>query len=511
MSNYNVLTMPWIQVEMSNGSIKELGIKDVLLKAHSIKQVTEPSPVIEYGIQRLLVVLLMDAYFPEDTEAIIDIFTEGAFDGKLLEGYYCKCCMKGECFDLFDERRPFLQSARDQQWDKDGEEKVAALLFHDLPAGNNHVHFSHDMEEDQNLSPEQCSKALCAVNVFCTSGTQGPSSINGAPPIYVMVKGENLFETLVLNMIPCSAIGFSYNNPPPVWRDSMAVIPGEKAAKTSLLGGMTWQARRILLIPDDTGGRCTLSGRVCPVIVRQVFFQKGLNFEGYGSWWDPHVPYLTNKKGRSSIKPTEGKEAWRDLGAILLTKNRKENSRGVSFSAPITVTRYVDTADDIETSSFVSVRTYALATKQANYLSWMRDEISLSISIVEDEDKSNYVWDEIQKAELIAVQLRKFIGSKVSGKRNKDITEQVIMQFFFGVKELFFTILCPRVSKAEVKINWKDPLTELWNKGLWEGAKQSFETGVNRLGTNACALQRQAEARRLFYQRINTILKEGDK
>ena len=49
---------------------------------------------------------------------------------------------------------------------------------------------------------------LLASYLFCTATVQGyPSSVNNAPCLYVLIHGDNLFETLVLSTFSIKEAG----------------------------------------------------------------------------------------------------------------------------------------------------------------------------------------------------------------------------------------------------------------------------------------------------------------
>lgn len=99
-----------------------------------------------------------------------------------------------------------MQDALDPKYDEEKNIKPASMLLHDLPGDNNHIHFDHRRADTHRLTYAECARALCAVNVFCTAGLHGPSSINGAPPYYVIIDGGDLYKTLIL----ADRVGYLY-------------------------------------------------------------------------------------------------------------------------------------------------------------------------------------------------------------------------------------------------------------------------------------------------------------
>ena len=107
---FDVIAQPWIPVVDLQGERKELGILDVLTHAHELKRIQDSSPLVEYSVYRFLIVFLMDAFRPETEEDLQDYLSEEQFDPEVLNTYIAQCRAEGVSFDLFDEKRPFMQS-----------------------------------------------------------------------------------------------------------------------------------------------------------------------------------------------------------------------------------------------------------------------------------------------------------------------------------------------------------------------------------------------------------------
>lgn len=137
---FNVLTEPWIPIEDFQGRIQEYGILEALEKAHELRCISDSSPLFQYGLYRLLVALLTDALRPQSVDDLLDIYDAGRLPMERIIQYTAECDKDGTCFDLFDPVRPFLQSAWDEELDSKAIRSIA-LLIHDLPSGNNAIHF----------------------------------------------------------------------------------------------------------------------------------------------------------------------------------------------------------------------------------------------------------------------------------------------------------------------------------------------------------------------------------
>lgn len=113
--SFNVIHEPWIPVETKTGEIICVGIKDALNNAHEYRRVSAASPVFSFGIQRILIALLIDAYRPATINDLREIISKGYFDKRVLNSYISRCEADSNCFDLFDEKHPFLQTVFEEE------------------------------------------------------------------------------------------------------------------------------------------------------------------------------------------------------------------------------------------------------------------------------------------------------------------------------------------------------------------------------------------------------------
>ena len=57
---YSVLYDPCIPVQMLDGSIQVLGMRDTFLQAHNIRDIQGETPLERYAVMRLLIAFTMD-------------------------------------------------------------------------------------------------------------------------------------------------------------------------------------------------------------------------------------------------------------------------------------------------------------------------------------------------------------------------------------------------------------------------------------------------------------------
>ena len=168
---FNVLTAPWIPVVLKDGKRdKPLGILPCLEQAHELREISDPSPVIEFGLYRLLVAFVLDALIladqrPEDPLDLKALLQEGRFDSQMIEKYVKHC---GDVFDLFHPERPFLQTKM-----KDAKAKPLAGMYPVAPSGTNVGHWHHEHEDNFEVSVQEAARLLTTIAPFMTAGGAG--------------------------------------------------------------------------------------------------------------------------------------------------------------------------------------------------------------------------------------------------------------------------------------------------------------------------------------------------
>ncbi len=384
-ATFDVLSEPWIPVVEEDGTTRELGLLETLERAHQLRAVQDPSPLVEYSVYRFLIVFLMDMLRPEDTEALEDLLEEGQFDLDRIRDYVAMNQAEGVSFDLFDMERPFLQTTYRSEWDQ--KPKPVSVLDYTAPNGNNHIHFDHRREPPV-YTPGKALRMMLTAQMFCTAGVQGyPSNVNGAPPWFALIRGKSLFQTLTFGMLNLNRIGIPFDQPPVLWRNIEEVEAKKQVAQTSWLFGMLFPARRIHLIPDEEGNR-----------VSQVYFSQGMNYQVTNAWTDPHVVYRISSKGRFNWKPSEDESIWRNLTCLIDLKQ-----------APQIISQYMN-LDQPDGS--LSLTLYGVQTSQASYLRSQRHDLRLPVRLLGNEYALHDIIDYIDRAERLGKALYKSLQQK---------------------------------------------------------------------------------------------------
>lgn len=471
---YDVSREPWLPVLMQDGSHQKLSLADVFSEAHHIEGFDGLNPMESFSIHRFLVLFLMDAYRPESLDDILELLDKQVFDDDVIKAYFQLCQNEGVSFDLFDTRRPFMQAPYDASYDTTSHLKPVAVLDYTLPSGNNPVHFVHQFEADSVLNPDQTFIELLTNLIFCTSGLQGPSGVYGAPPLFFVPQGKNLFETLVLSMQPLSEADLADDAEKTLWRNTRKVIPKQVIARTSFWYGMFFPSRRVLL--QEENGK-----------VRHIYYQAGLNFEGYESWRDPYVLYIRNKKGvRTSLKPSLDKEIWRNIGTLMF-----------DFSlAPAILQQLVEILEEYPKKT-IPIMTYGAVTNQAAYEGVQQGVLKLDVRIANDYYKRMYICKAVKQAELDASILRESLQNLFP-----DVSEipQYIHRFYTLCEDYFYK-LSDAVAIAKNKDGCLSSLQE-WSQFLRKTAGQLYDEFGDVFCRKAEDLLKKEEGKKFFYGKL---------
>lgn len=514
LASFNLLRDAWIPVLDNSGGIAEGSIMDVLTNAHNLAGISDPSPVVELGLYRFLIAFVMDAFSVDDFDAIESLLDRGAFAPETFHMYVEETGLSK--FDLFDCTTPFYQ-ADEEAVEKLEVVSVAALMRH-LPAGSFATHFHHVKQEDQAWSPAVCARALVSIPAFMTAGGRGYSpSVNGNPPWYVLVLGENLFSTIVLNCCGLDIPGLRGSDPP-AWRSAKRIVPGERRRCNSLLEGLTWQPRCIRLIPSE-GGTCTYTGRESPMLVRNMSFGPGLMFDG--EWTDPQVAYRITENGATPLRAQGDKEIWRDVGPLMLLREHDyEGGKGkqkVRFARPAVVNQFLRLRDErvISATESLSVQVYGIRTDgKMKLYEWAREKLSLQAEIARRPIAAATVQSNIESAELVAYYLDDAIKRicPEEGKRNRNafrtLQWRAQRRYWADLYPVFERDFLSVLAMGDVEdADFIDSMRYRWTMSAIRQATEVFNWIASPLEMDPDSMERVAKARNYLNRKAAYSLK----
>jgi CRISPR system Cascade subunit CasA len=358
--SFNLIEQAWIPCVDLNGQFMELGLRDVLTRAHKLREVRSDTPLETASLHRVLFAVLHRRFGPKGKANWLNMWqrSEQGFDAAKLDEYFKKWRHR---FDLFDDQHPFFQVPTQIQAitkvvktaGQADKEEIKEYLFQtriktdsDSPnkmiahvsSGNTATLFEHSLdikEEHVTLSPAQAARTLVTVQNY-GFGYQSFADAPCSKGIVFLVQGDTLFETLMLNLtrypnesgepddsaddLPAweqkNVLLVSYNGG--LHDRDVVVTIDEKGDKTtnkriysdfSPLGRLdyfTWHNRKIQLFPEMVDGK---------VVVRKIAWTPGIRLRDDVT--DPMQFWDRRDEGWQQKRFRPDRALWRDLQTLL--------------------------------------------------------------------------------------------------------------------------------------------------------------------------------------------------
>lgn len=209
---FNLTEEPWIRVETSNCDIIEVSLADALICAHEFAGLAGELPTQDVAILRLLLAVLhtiVSRNGPGGDDILIDedhadevwgeLWDAGQFPEETIRAYLSQWYDR---FWLFHPERPFYQVP---DLEAGAEPKEAAKLNGEVSESANKIRmFSpRSGEWKQALTYGEAARWLVHINSYDDASLKKPSPKIGwlGKLGVVTARGNNLFETLMLNLI----------------------------------------------------------------------------------------------------------------------------------------------------------------------------------------------------------------------------------------------------------------------------------------------------------------------
>lgn len=515
MATFNLLTEPWIPVMDMSGKVKEMGILDTLYEAHNLAEISDPSPLIQFGIYRLLIAFVMDAMELKNEPGLRRAIERKQFDMSVIDAYTERWKNR---FDLFDKEHPFMQSPENNEYDKEKNIwRIQYLMHHTSPSLIDNF-FSHGIEDAHAFSYEQCVKGLVAIPPFTFyTGRTFVKGINRGPPLYVLIKGENLFQTILYNSCVIDYIDKPKGNEPPAWRSDMIIKPELPVDVLSLLQGLTWRPRRIRLLPGE-GGICTYTGKLKESLVRTMYFGGGL--KATGKWADPQVAYEITEEEIKPIRPLESREPWRDMGPLMLLHRYDTTAKKENFEQPAVVSQYTNLVEmeAVSDKKPLILELYGLRKdgKEVRLHEWTIERLSLPWGVLLVKNAGKQVQDAMDCAEIVVRSVGWAIKKAYprSGEGNKNalghIIDNATYAYWSSVKPQFMEWFLKDLSSQQADHS-SDPdapqrLLNQWKEIIMKEGSRCLDNAIDPLDTNAKELERRVLARNSYWMNVKSQL-----
>ena len=335
---FNLLREPWIRVRTQDGTIRTVSLTDALLHAHAYVDLAGEMPTQDAAMLRLLLAVLhtvfsrvdgngVPAPFEEPRDALQrwgELWQLGHFPEQPIRDYLDKW---QDRFWLFHPERPFWQVPEVRNGIEFGGKKL----------NGERSESGHTVRLFQNVSGGECEKLTYAQAARWLVYLNGYDERGGRPKAgnkprhgvgwlgqigFIIVKGKNLFETLMRNMVLAEREEDLLEEQKPCWE--LNQIRTEQSTEVP----MPWNAAELL----------TLQSR--RIILKRSLDMKGV--AGYellgGDYIEPRDAFsekmtiwrrVSKENEKRVYMPQQhdpSRQLWREFPAIL---NKESHKPGV--------------------------------------------------------------------------------------------------------------------------------------------------------------------------------------
>ena len=437
---YNLLDEPWIPIRLLDGTITNVGLLEVVERTSDIADLACELPTQNIAIQRLILAIAYRVATPSNEQEWSRQWNEGAPTDLMLE-YLEKW---RDRFYLFGGRHPFMQVA-DLRTEKDavsGLEKIIA----DVPNGEQFFTTRHGKALAK-ISAAEAARWLIHSQAYDPSGIRsgavGDSQVKGGKgyPIgpswcghlgIVWLKGENLDESLVLNLVPSDSgnlrgvsastqwggCTWEDDEPETAERNDYSLLDSSGTPRPiSIPRLLTWHSRRVRLIggvSGVTGVVLALGDKLAPQQMQQ--------YEPL-SLWRYSMPQ--SKKFKQDVymprKFEAGRALWRNLPGVLpdATKiNGADKQEKDEFFPSATLSfHYAFEESLVKTDYPKRIRIQAIGVtygpKESTFQDIYFDELTLSVALMraDQPDLAAQVDRQVRNTEEVAKSLGVFAAN----------------------------------------------------------------------------------------------------
>lgn len=328
---------PTLAVTYLDGDVQIIGLRQLLVHAHLIADLSGLTPPGYAGWRRLLAVLAYRTSGLDATVSVTDwrrsrdeVWTRGCFDPTEVDAYFDQW---GHRLDLFDTERPWLQVP---EIATQAVSKPLSTILTDRPTGANAATLFSPFHDAINATTEvhKAIEAMLMVYGYAGGGRMGARTLPGGEsqghgygaPLRARIShlplGPSLFHTLVASLVAPVSVPLRDPDAPDLaeWERDPADPTGSRPAATGIVSLFSGQAQHaILLVPTEIDGR---------TVVEKVHstwrYQKNEGPDQAGS--DPYLAYQTKVEmgvarpvPKMSVLGFPIRDAWRSLPSLIPT------------------------------------------------------------------------------------------------------------------------------------------------------------------------------------------------
>lgn len=342
---FNLLREPWVRVRTQDGTIRTVSLTDALLHAHAYVDLAGEMPTQDAAMLRLLLAVLHTVFSRVDGNGVLAPFEEprdalqrwgelwqlGHFPEQPIRDYLDKW---QDRFWLFHPERPFWQVPEAKIGSPFGAKKLNGEVFE---SENKSSLFSACAGTGkESMDYPQAARWLVSLNNYDDAAAKkkakdrplpsmGPGWLGRIGVIYV--KGSNLFETLMRNLMFLQDGGELWEPDVPCWELDVprSAERTEIALPDNPAQLLTLQSRRLLLCRkgQTVTGFTLLGGDFFP---RENAFAEQMTV-----WRDPD-PKKSKKTGIPTFVPSRhdpSRQFWREFPAVFCDEGESVRKPGI--------------------------------------------------------------------------------------------------------------------------------------------------------------------------------------
>ena len=473
--SFNLVDEKFIPCRWLDGRDEEASIRDALLRAPEIREIRDDSPLVTIALHRLLLAILHRTLGPPDLTTWGKTWSARCFDAGAVGDYLDKWRQR---FDLCDPDRPFYQATGI------GDANEVSVWRLALVQGNNATLFDHRMEHEEPCIPAAlAARLLIAYQAFAVGGgVSQPFNFMHSPIVreggfLVLLNGENLFETLWLN-----AVCYDQTRPipgtvgdVPAWeRDELEAPRREGNVPLGYIDYLTWQSRRIQLIPDASE----------PTTFSRMRMLQGFCTPSTLELREPMAGYFKTQKGEFRAKSLQqGRAVWRDCHALIQELCEE-------FQPPVALLQLAESKwrELLEPSRTFVLAALGLESDRAKISLWRHETMPLPLAYVGNPELRGDMAQAIQAAEDAARALRRAIrrlaelASQTQDNARPDPQRVDQLAQSFGVEPRYWARMEPAFRRFMLDLpgdsEHRGTCLSAWDEKVCGAARQVFDAAV---------------------------------
>ena len=479
MPTFDLLEQPWIPVLTKTSGQKLYSLKGIFEESEHITQLMG-NPLEAAVCYRLLFAIAKSATDPRQPHEWLESWNDKEkFRISVLQYLQAQQTK----FDLYDQKRPFLQNPNLSL----GKRSPAELVYH-RAKGNNPVFLDSSQTGDPRpINSGEAALGLLVLHAYGGSGTGGLNELNGskkdtmyAGPLcarmIAVIEGSNLLETVLLNTVVGKQAGL------PAWERPVCDVP-KQTRSIGVCDIYTRPTRNIRLTPSQDGMQC--------VGVNIVMGEAVLQDEELRD--DPLIPVYfarTDKKFKA-LRVHPGKALWRNAN-VLLAPNQTESRRSL-YSVESIRGFVID--GEVDESLPARLRALGVAANAQGPVTdmWLDEALPLSLGLFSQDDAYPEIERALKAAEDVADKLSRKVRSFASRYLSngggspdpKDVTK--LTESLIGNGEEYWDAISPYGEQlALAPIEFSD-----WEARLDRTQADVYKRAVERLPLDSRRLRAQ--------------------